>query len=718
MASRRILANRRLAPSQEISINPFTSFNSDNINKLSRIVSCGKDVVVNGLEVSYVNPVEAYCSSENLASNMDTKEKFVANWTGENYFVEYSPAEYSSTKSYSVNSYCTYNYSTYKCIVAITYDGTNPHPWNSSEWQLVSGDVNICSESYEGAVRYVDLALPVNCNYGYSYIQTLIDTTKLTSFLGSGVTRDFEIDFNLEIGTPKAIMVSINDSKAIVEHPFAVDEEDDIGRYKIKLSKFFDHEPVDNDGKPYLKFRIGAILDAADPQSKFGENVDGNNKVTKTYVRLSGLVCRMIGYQYPIYSRFEESYNFDGTQPTTKVQISTGVAIKDDVMIQELQKDILTEDICSILDITNQYTWIKNDAYIATDFFDPQSQAQRSQKVYQLNNSKKRTPESSIEQFTSFSNDGRLVASLIGIDYNPTEVTQFDATLSYSTNAIVYKYDSNNLMKFYKCKADIAAHAWVDNEWDKISFETYTLGDNRLCYDVNSNLLDFKFPFTSYSYDTSGNLTLTHTYDASQASTIHTIPADKHAMYGDTVLLTFKESSDSTDPGYVFYKVTNVPKTNGCIGTFSVTIPAGKVPGYMSDPLSIIDCYLCCGPLKVSGDPTYYDPDVCKWAYVVLYYNYFKNPKPNISYIGFIREETLVDTRYRDDYLVLAKVRLIDTKTIDLVSYVDRQSNQINDCKNILYNPESIDTSIWDGQVPVTVEEAITRIAQKIHTAS
>ena len=42
MPNRRISADNQLAPIQEISVQPFHSYNSDNVNRLSRIVSGGK----------------------------------------------------------------------------------------------------------------------------------------------------------------------------------------------------------------------------------------------------------------------------------------------------------------------------------------------------------------------------------------------------------------------------------------------------------------------------------------------------------------------------------------------------------------------------------------------------------------------------------------------------------------------------------------------------
>ena len=52
MPSRRIGSNSNLSPQQELTINPFNSFDSDNINKLTRIISNGSDGIVFGLDLN------------------------------------------------------------------------------------------------------------------------------------------------------------------------------------------------------------------------------------------------------------------------------------------------------------------------------------------------------------------------------------------------------------------------------------------------------------------------------------------------------------------------------------------------------------------------------------------------------------------------------------------------------------------------------------------
>ena len=60
MPSRRISAPDILAPHQEIAVNAYSSYNSDNVNMLTRIVTGEKDqdFVINGLDVSGLNRVQ------------------------------------------------------------------------------------------------------------------------------------------------------------------------------------------------------------------------------------------------------------------------------------------------------------------------------------------------------------------------------------------------------------------------------------------------------------------------------------------------------------------------------------------------------------------------------------------------------------------------------------------------------------------------------------
>ena len=96
------------------------------------------------------------------------------------------------------------------------------------------------------------------------------------------------------------------------------------------------------------------------------------------------------------------------------------------------------------------------------------------------------------------------------------------------------------------------------------------------------------------------------------------------------------------------------------------------------------------------GGPTYYkkivgnssgtNPAVVQWAYVCVYYSYFKNPDPNKAFIGLVKEADLLDARYGEDFLVLAKLRFVDINTVDaIIYYPDRKDWGFIDATRVTY---------------------------------
>ena len=88
MPSRRISAPDALAPIQEISVQPYSSYNSDNVNMLTRIVSGdrNRDFIVNGLDVFGYNRVNNEILSGELIAggSFSTQQLFTANWRSNN----------------------------------------------------------------------------------------------------------------------------------------------------------------------------------------------------------------------------------------------------------------------------------------------------------------------------------------------------------------------------------------------------------------------------------------------------------------------------------------------------------------------------------------------------------------------------------------------------------------------------------------------------------
>ena len=72
------------------------------------------------------------------------------------------------------------------------------------------------------------------------------------------------------------------------------------------------------------------------------------------------------------------------------------------------------------------------------------------------------------------------------------------------------------------------------------------------------------------------------------------------------------------------------------------------------------------GPRKIDGDASV---ATVKWAYICIYYSYFKHPNPNKAYLGLAKPEELENARYGEDYLILAKLRFIDKNTVDAIFY-------------------------------------------------
>lgn len=110
--------------------------------------------------------------------------------------------------------------------------------------------------------------------------------------------------------------------------------------------------------------------------------------------------------------------------------------------------------------------------------------------------------------------------------------------------------------------------------------------------------------------------------------------------------------------------------------------------------------------VKVNG--TYYSKKLVKWAYVVVYSSYFKNPVANTNYIGLIRSEDLDKPEYREDYLVLAKVRFIDPYTVDIITYSNcRQDLGVITAEDVNYLVTCRNGEIWNDDTPNTVSDAL-----------
>jgi hypothetical protein len=119
--------------------------------------------------------------------------------------------------------------------------------------------------------------------------------------------------------------------------------------------------------------------------------------------------------------------------------------------------------------------------------------------------------------------------------------------------------------------------------------------------------------------------------------------------------------------------------------------------------------------VKINGQSaSHADPAYVKWAYVVLYYSFFKNPDPNKSYIGLATEAEVADPRYGEDFLILAKLRFVDVSTVDaIIYYPDRKDWGFIDARNVTY--------LYLNQLkhwltkPYNVSLALDLLAQRIY---
>ena len=120
---------------------------------------------------------------------------------------------------------------------------------------------------------------------------------------------------------------------------------------------------------------------------------------------------------------------------------------------------------------------------------------------------------------------------------------------------------------------------------------------------------------------------------------------------------------------------------------------------------------------KIVGNTTGTNSAFVKWAYLVVYYSYFKNPVPNNAYIGLAKESEITDARFGEDYLILAKLRFVDAVTVDaIIYYPDRKDLAYNDATRITYN-NITQLEYWDTK-PLNVSQALDELAYKIANMS
>lgn len=607
MPSRRIATYPNLAPLQEISVNPFSSFNSNVVNKLTRIVSEGNDIIVKGLDIKPLRLVHI-SNSGNLVSSEWHKD----NW------------EYDEDYVYPTLS----NQDTVLDGFHITID--HNQPYNSTK--LV-------------------YKIPVE-NYPINY------------FYGKDITRTIQCSFNILSGNPNSIIVDVGGDRKSISYPRGSGS-----KYTCQLKHNFLNDSfqtsLSDTAKDYFTITFYFILQANDPACSYENN---SNTEGSTYIMIGRPEISIV-YQnnnietdYITSGSIDGNYSYQYIHPSNILTIDSGVLIKDDVMInpQVLDKSVVDGSIIS-LDISNKKSWIFGEDYSS----EYDNRFSDNQKVYFLNG------RDELIEYTGQFIDGILKVRGKFLDTGKNKSDE-EIEVGLVDDLEISDGDSELDIQYSNIGADLLT---VDN-------------------------LTFNVPTTSIGkYHGSVGLWC---YDT----------GDEKIVFKKTIFNLI-----DTDSGQ------SISGEDVVIGKSEIPVPIDE------NTISNIKCYLTLGPIKVSGDINQYDLNKIAWAYVVCYYSYYRHPEPNVSYYGLLKEEQLKDIRYREDYVVLAKLRLVDRKTFDIIDYQERQQ-QFDKFKNIKAKDVSyaIDLPLGDGftersywkdtldgevSVPENVSDALSILAKR-----
>lgn len=558
MPSRRIASSAKLSPIQDHALDPFSSFDSNNINKLTRIISNGKDGITEGLDVQLrdthkdsIRHIDIFSTGEEY-----NEEQFKNAWDTPNCKIVLTVNEPQRFQGFNINDITDIECRTITYKIPSTFSG-------------------------------------------------------IDEYIGQNVNCVFTFEFDLKQGAPREILASINNDNNCVYYPRNYYTD----KVQIKVFHNFKDDIPDSD----LELKLSFICDPFDTYNEYAncdkelhkEYYNGQSQIKirkiKYTLDILSYECKDF-YQYYTDGRILSDYPSTQVHPSHKLYVTPGVAIKDDVMLDEKGMDKYNLKPIVELDVSKKESWVKGNPYTLDDFND--------------NNGGK--------QFAYVYNKYPVNVVLEG------SINTKNKNLEFLHNDHVIKLcdDLEVPENYVELPFTLAERSKEANNLEvkrlTINFERLSLESNELkdlygqrvyCVSKNTGKVIFQFEHPSFDGDT-------FIYDA---------------------------CTKSFD--YDELKIYNLAQINN------------------------VKFILPIGPVKVSGKYTRVNQKMVRWANVVLYYSYFKNPVPNTSYIGLIRDEDFKDPCYQEDYIVLGEVRFISPTTIDVISYGNRQQfgkNKLN----------------------------------------
>ena len=317
MPSRRIGSKSNLSPQQELTINPFNSFDSDNINKLTRIISNGSDGIVFGLDLNT------------------------------NRRIPDSVFEKTTVKSgmfYNSDNWVL----TDKCEPELIGD-------NLKGFNITCVD-DICTQE----IKYIldSSMLPLN------YI---------------GLELKFNFKFKIDSGSPYKVIATVLDSEYAIQYP----------RHNGSVVTLSVIHRIEREGNIHL--RLTFILNPEDINAgAYGEYVpkpevyEGQSDVRISDIEYSYEVisqAKKSSIYKNIYDRYDGNYPMSYIHPSNIIYVTPGLAIKDDVVLQENGLDAKFLTPAMKLEVGNDKSWIKGGAFKPEDFY----QEDASQSAFILN---------------------------------------------------------------------------------------------------------------------------------------------------------------------------------------------------------------------------------------------------------------------------------------------------------------------------------------------